>query len=145
MTLDHLQTVMHNMRPQDRIEFETIADQKDLDTWASNYVALPGFNWAVLNSARAPVACVGFREIAQGVAVAWFVATEAWKRHAKSTTRAFRIMSRNRIYRRIEAYVNPENVKAQQYVRWLGFQYEGNCRRRAANGSDLLQYAFTEG
>lgn len=137
--------VMHRMREQDRIEFAMLSDEPDLDKWAAKYFLLPGFNWAVLNAAHVPVACVGFREVAQGVAVAWFIATEAFKTHIKSMTRAFRVMVKNRIYRRIEAYVNPDNVKAREYVRWLGFQYEGRCIKRAANGGDLLQYAFTGG
>lgn len=144
MRLIHLLLVMRNMREQDSLESAAIVEEKDPEKWAARYFLAPGMNWAVLNAKHEPVACVGFNEVAQGVAVAWFVATDAFRTHMKSITRIFRVTVANKIYRRIEAYVNPENVKANEYVRWLGFQFEGVCARRALDGTDRNLWAFVE-
>jgi RimJ/RimL family protein N-acetyltransferase len=143
MQLSHLIHIMRTMRQQDRVEFANLSDEPDLERWAANYFLLPGLNWTVINKSGEPVACVGFRDVCAGVCVAWFVANDSFKTYMKSMTQAFRVMWKSGLYRRIEAYVNPLNPPAARYVEWLGFKMEGRCIKRARDGSDLLQYAYT--
>lgn len=139
----HLEDVARKMRAQDCFEVGFLWREPDLVMWARGHARRPGLHFTLLDSQVGPIACGGILDSLPGVGTAWLVAMEIWARHVKRVARAFRVIANDDTYRRIQAYINPTNEPAIRFAMWLGFEYEGECKRLAPSGDSLLQFAYT--
>jgi hypothetical protein len=130
------------MRDQDCFEIGFLWKEPDMVEWARRHAQRPGLHFSLVEKGE-PLACGGVLDALPGVGTAWLVAMQAWTLYVRTVTRAFQVIAADDCYRRIQAYVNPTNEPAIRFVMWLGFEFEGECKRLAPNGDSMLLFAHT--
>ncbi len=100
----------------------------------------------LLDDARAPVAFVGFWQVAPGVATACMFATPAFPRIAKPAHRFCRDrLMRDaipRAFRRVECRALESNARARLWLKRLGYVEEGRIVALGKHGESFVQCAW---
>lgn len=139
----HIMAVALNLREFDITQLRLYTDEKDAQTYACKVALAPGIKFAVLDDKHLPVACFGITDEVPGVGTMWILGTDAWKAHVKSIKRATLRLFEEKLYRRVQAWIEPGNAVAKRYAEWHGFEFEGRCKKLTPSGADMDLYSRT--
>lgn len=141
----HLVHVAMNLRDEDRAEFGALYADTDPQKWACRRALEPGIGFAVVGGDGLPVACFGYFEDHEAVAVGWLVATPRWKCSIKSIKRSFDAIWASNVFETVVAYCRPGREGTKKFLEWLGFRYRGTLPRYARNGEDMEFFSIVRG
>jgi hypothetical protein len=143
----HLYYLCERMRPDEIEQYLALTGAAAFvpEVAARGFAAIGGLRFTVLGPDGFPAAAGGYSEVEPGVWQSWMVGSiEGWRTSWRAMTKATLWLMDSLLdmgARRLETSALASRVAATQWYEFLGMQYEGTWRRRAANGADVACYA----
>lgn len=150
VTPEEVLHVLHRLRPRDHSEIFALRFDSpgapDLDQYAAELLAVPGFSWMAHASDGEPVAIIGARPVWPGVWAVFAFGTDRWSEVMRLLTRHVLRFMQGALVRSgahlAFCFAAAEHTDAREWLTRMGARAENTMTEWGRGREDYVMYAW---